>query len=134
MHQPWRSAARLQSHSHRPRLARQLTQPLDGNNARAHPVSRDIAQVPHDAHIIVLQMAPCIRAYPVAAPLIVCGLARVWAAKMGNAVTSSFCKWPHHPASVEVAAESWRFPPLSLQCPLEFTRTFSGAIVQQANS
>src|SRR5664280_2112613 len=65
-------------------------------------------------HIIVLQMAPCIRAYPVAAPLIVCGLARVWAAKMGKAVTSSFCKWPHHPASVEVAAESWRFPPLSL--------------------
>jgi hypothetical protein len=41
--------------------------------------------------------------------------ARVWAAKM-------------------VAAESWRFPPLSLQCALEFTRAFSGAIVQQANS
>jgi hypothetical protein len=41
--------------------------------------------------------------------------ARVWAAKM-------------------VMAESWRFPPLSLQCALEFTRAFSGAIVQQANS
>ena len=52
-------------------------------------------------HIIVLQMAPCIRAYPVAAPLIVCGLARAWAAKM-------------------VAAESWRLQPLSLQCALEF--------------
>jgi hypothetical protein len=41
--------------------------------------------------------------------------ARIWAAKM-------------------VVAESWRFPPLSLQCALEFTRAFSGAIVQQANS
>jgi len=40
---------------------------------------------------------------------------RVWAAKM-------------------VAAESWRLPPLSLQCALEFTRAFSCAIVQQANS
>ena len=66
-------------------------------------------------HIIVLQMAPCIRAYPVAAPLIVRGLARVWAAKM-------------------LAAESWRFPLLSLQCALEFTRAFSGTIIQQANS
>jgi hypothetical protein len=28
---------------------RLITQPLDGNNARAHPASRDIAQVHHDA-------------------------------------------------------------------------------------
>src|SRR5674476_1241319 len=30
-------------------LAGQLTQLLDGNNARDHPTSRDIAQAPHDA-------------------------------------------------------------------------------------
>ena len=45
-------AAWPQPHSHRPRLARQLTQLLDGNNARAHPASRDIAQAPHDALIL----------------------------------------------------------------------------------
>jgi hypothetical protein len=30
------------------RIPRQFTQPLDGNNAGAHPVSRDIAQASHD--------------------------------------------------------------------------------------
>ena len=36
--------------------------------------------------------------------------------------------------SEDRGAESWRFSPLSLQCALEFTRAFFGAIVQQANS
>jgi hypothetical protein len=50
MRQSWHKwRAQLQPHSHRPRFARQLTQLLDGNNARDHPTSRDIAQAPHDA-------------------------------------------------------------------------------------
>src|ERR1035437_11170631 len=50
MRQSWHKwRAQLQPHSHRPRFARQLTQPLDGNNARDHPTSRDIAQVSFDA-------------------------------------------------------------------------------------
>src|ERR1017187_8240291 len=50
MRQSWHKwRAQLQPHSHRPRFARQLTQPLDGNNARDNPTSRDIAQAPHDA-------------------------------------------------------------------------------------
>ena len=71
------------------------------------------------ASVLEIHLAPFqggdLLARPGAAPLIVGGLARVWAAKM-------------------VAAESWRFPPLGLQWALEFTRAFSGAIVQQANS
>ena len=65
--------------------------------------------------IIVLQMAPSMRAYPLAAPLVVCGLAHVWAAKM-------------------VAAESWHFRRGEPTMRLEFARAFSDAIVQQANS
>jgi hypothetical protein len=37
-----------QPHRHRSRRASQLTRLLDGNNARAHPAARDIAQVPRD--------------------------------------------------------------------------------------
>src|SRR5450759_4028397 len=49
MRQSWHKwRAQLQPHRHRPRLARQLTQLLDGNNARAHPASRDIAQARPD--------------------------------------------------------------------------------------
>ena len=61
-----------------------------------------------------------------AAPTVgVCGVygQRRWVTRSHH----RFANGPHHPASVEVAAESWRFPPLSLQCALEFTRAFSGA-------
>jgi hypothetical protein len=47
MHQPWVRHGRKLT-GNRPRLARQLTQLLDGNNARAHPASRDIAQARPD--------------------------------------------------------------------------------------
>src|SRR5262249_40438411 len=41
-------ALRQQPYRHRPRLARLLTQPLDGKNVIAHPVARRIAQALRD--------------------------------------------------------------------------------------
>src|SRR5664279_2016101 len=58
-----------------------------------------------------------------------CGLPLTWRTTLQGAAGGMNSRTMNGPP-----AESWRFPPLSLQCALKFTRAFSGVVVQQANS